>query len=262
MTSAGSNAVNPISMGQHLFPVGTNSAETDISRVLGPNPGTLQTDPYDRVAHQNYDYPEAVKNQTLFVKSTIEGFIVEGNDWTTTIALPWAQTDQMNVRWNEWHFNNPLADRVPHEGTSRLITSSKREFKTHVVRRGLAFVMEADFANTAEGVEQYARNVMSIGQAVQETQNHDTVHALLTCKNYHKIWNQRFGSNQVTLSQIEDNEIETFGSVCFPEGDDRFSTVIEDHKRLMAKQGSTPNMLVCWPGSTIYMSMVPPMRTE
>ena len=264
MTSAGSQAVNPMSAAQHMFGIGAGVAPSagNPAAALGPEPGTLQTNPFDRVQHQNYDYPEAVKDQTLFVKSTIEGFIMEDIEWMTTLALPWAETNQISITWNEWKFTNPLADRVPHEGVSRLITSTKRQFKTHVVRRGLAFTMEADYANTAEGIEQYALNVMSIGQAVQETQNHDTVFALLTCKNYQKMWQQRFGTASVSLSQIEDNEIATFGSVCLPEGDDRLSKVIEDHKRIMRKQGVIPNMLILWPGATIYMSMVPPQRTS
>jgi len=56
------------------------------------------------------------------------------------------------------HFNQTLAGRVPHEGISRLITSSKRAFKDHTVRRGLAFILEHGFMNTAEGREQYRRN--------------------------------------------------------------------------------------------------------
>lgn len=247
-----------------MFGVGMGVAPSagDPTAYLGPETGATRTNPYDRVNHTNYDYPEAVKNQTLFVKQSLTGFIMEGIEWMTTLALPWAETAQVSVTWDEWHFTSPLADRVPHEGISRLITSTKRQFKTHVVRRGLAFVQEADYANTPEGMEQYALNVMSIGQAVQETQNHDTVYALLTCKNYEKLWMQRFGTARVSISQVEDNEIETFGSVCLPEGDDRLSVLIEDHKRLMAKQGVKPNMLILWPGSTIYMSMVPPMRTE
>ena len=176
--------------------------------------------------------------------------------------MPWAKTEQVNVTWNEWHFDNHLADRVPHEGVSRLITTSKREFKAHIVRRGLAFIMEADYAGTPEGDEQYNHNVMSISQAVQETQNHDTVFALLSSKNYYKLWQQRFGTMQVSLRQITDHEINLFGSVSLPGGDDVLSVVVEDHKRLMAKKGVVPNMIVLWPGSTIYMSMVPPMRTE
>ena len=28
---------------------------------------------------------------------------MEDIEWYTTIALPWAQTDQVNVTWNEWY---------------------------------------------------------------------------------------------------------------------------------------------------------------
>lgn len=60
---------------------------------------------------------------------------------------------------------------MPHEGVSRLITSSKRAFKDHTIRRGLAFILEHGFMNTAEGREQYRRNLMGIKQCVQEVRS-------------------------------------------------------------------------------------------
>jgi hypothetical protein len=55
--------------------------------------------------------------------------VAVGFDLTTValpwpVALPWAETSQTPVQWNEWHFDNALADRAPHEGVRRLIASS------------------------------------------------------------------------------------------------------------------------------------------
>ena len=62
-----------------------------------------------------YDLPEAYKGKNLFLRDTIDGFIMGDNEWYTRDILPYAQTDQIHLAWNEWHFNQTLAGRVPHE---------------------------------------------------------------------------------------------------------------------------------------------------
>ncbi len=147
--------------------IDAQSVDTDY-KYLGPPVGEITPIPYDKTPYTNYDLPEYYKGKNLFLRDTIDGFIMDdSNRWYTTLALPWAQTDQMHVQWNEWHFNTVLAGRVPHEGISRLITSSKKMFRDHVVRRGLAFVMEADFFGTPEGDQHYQRNILGIAQSVQ-----------------------------------------------------------------------------------------------
>ena len=133
---------------------------------------------------RTYDLPEAYKGRNLFIRDTIDGFILQENEWYTTVALPFAQTNDIHLAWNEWHFNATLAGRVPHEGVSRLLTSRKRQFKDHTVRRGLAFILEHGFMKTSEGREQYRRNLRGIKQCVQETCNFDALYAYLTCTNY------------------------------------------------------------------------------
>ena len=244
---------------------GHGPSSADPARFLGPGQGSLSVNPFDKTSFTNYAYPEAVKDSSLRVRDDITGFVLDNSlEWYTTVVLPWAQTDQMSIHWNEWHFDNSLADRVPHEGVSRLITSSKRQFTTHVVRRGLAFVMEGDYADTPEGREQYVQNVRSIAQSVQETQDHDTVWALLTCKNYQKIWTQTFhaqGGN-VPFSTIYDEEVLNFGSACEADGEARLQTLIEYHKRLLAKVNVVPDTLIVSPGTRIYFAMHPPERIE
>ena len=162
--------INHQSVGQHHFPLATGSVDSGNKyyKYLGPPVGEITPIPYDKTPYTNYDLPEYYKGKNLFLRDTIDGFIMDdSNRWYTTLALPWAQTDQMHVQWNEWHFNTVLAGRVPHEGISRLITSSKKMFRDHVVRRGLAFVMEADFFGTPEGDQHYQRNILGIAQSVQ-----------------------------------------------------------------------------------------------
>jgi hypothetical protein len=109
---------------------------------FGQGSHEMHTKAEDTYKYETYDLPEAYKGKNLFLRDTVEGFILHDNEWYTRVVLPYMQTDQIHLKWNEWHFNQTLAGRVPHEGISRLITSSKRSFKDHTVRRGLAFILE------------------------------------------------------------------------------------------------------------------------
>ena len=41
-------------------------------------------------------------------------------------------------------------------------------FRGHTVRRGLAFIMEGDYAGTPQGDVQYVRNIMGISQVSED----------------------------------------------------------------------------------------------
>ena len=253
-----SNAFNRYSAGQHAAPqgYGGSPAHPNPSNVLGPGGSSMQVNPYDQVAHTNYAYPTAVERTALLIRDVITGFIFEDIEWYTTVGLPWLHTNEVTFEWNKWNFNGGLADRVPYEGLSRLITTRRESHRAHIERRGLAFIMEADFADTQVGREMWDNNVMSIAQAVQETQDHDTIHALLTCKDYAQMWMHRFGTAEVSHHDILTDEILTFGSMNLHNGEGRLGLLVEQHKGLMRREGEAPNMMIMWPGAANYMTMV------
>lgn len=121
------NAFNRLSEQQHRPSVGygQGTPDADPARFMGPGTGGWQINPYDGVSWSNYAYPEAVKDQHLLIRDSITGAIFEDIQWYTTVALPWAETDQVTIQWNEWNFDDGLAGREPYEGEIRLITSSK-----------------------------------------------------------------------------------------------------------------------------------------
>lgn len=252
----GDSTINVASAAQHHLPISTGGSDMDkLYQFLGPPTGQVHQSAYEKTPFQNYDLPEAYKGRNLFLRDTIDGFIMEPNEWYTGIALPWSQTEEIHIHWNEWKFNTTLADRVPHEGISRLVTSSKRENVTHSVRRGLAFVLEGDFYNTPEGAIQYQRNIRGIAQCVQETSNHDTIFALLTCKKNAQIWEEKFGRMKTSVTAIVEEEINNYGIIAF----DKYGLdiVFEEALRLLSKQGVRDNVIfIMSPGSKIYLSMV------
>lgn len=115
---SGASGMNRDAVAGHNLPVsyGEGAEEGNkYMKYLGPGHANVKPDAYDKLRVQNQDLPDKYKGQNLYVRDTLDGFIMEDNEWYTTLALPWAVTDQLSVVWNEWRFNTVLAGRVPHE---------------------------------------------------------------------------------------------------------------------------------------------------
>ena len=253
---------NVESYAQHSGPIGYSHPQGNLGeQLLGPPVGGVRPNPYDKVPQTNVDMPEYYKDQAMFMRETIEGFITfENIEWYTTVCLPWMKTDQIHFEWDMWHFNTPLAGRVPHEGISRMIQSRTTKKRAHSVRRGIAFQMERDYYGTPAGDVQWARNVLGIAQSVQETQNHDTIYALLSSKDYYKMWEDKYGKGQVSFKKILENEIERFGTLIYDQFD--LDVIVEDEMRSMNKIGVSPNLLILPPKSKIFLAMAQKEKTQ
>jgi hypothetical protein len=229
---------------------------------FGPSSGPLMTNAYDKYAEQNYDLPEAYKGRNLYLRDTINGLITgEGrNDFYTVALLPWAQTDQITFSWNEFHFNETLAGRVPHEGVSRLVTSSKRTKSDKAVRRGLAMVLEHGFMSTEEGQEMYRRNLIGIAQSIQETANHDVMAAIFSCDSYDQRWERDHGIVTDGLRRLMHEEVYRFAAV--QKEANGLDILVEDAKKRMGRYGVAPDTLVIPPKLSIYMSLVRPEKSQ
>ena len=243
------SAPNPVPGGNQWFP------------YFGEPSGDLKLNAFDRYKHETYDLPEAYKGQCLYLRDTMDGLIVEGNnDWYTTVALPWIQTEHMHIAWNEFHFNQTLAGRVPHEGVSRLISSSKRGHKESVVRRGIAMVLEHGFMNTPEGQEQYRRNLIGIRTCVQETANHDVMQAYLSCKHFDRAWEAKHGYHELDLQRVLEQEVNSYMLV--QKSADGLDILVEQMRQHMSRHGVSPDMIIFPPGMSLHLTMVNPEQTE
>lgn len=148
--------------------VGRPDGDNPVMRFLGPLIPGMEPTALDGVKTTNFDLTENYRGKNVQIRTVIEGLLMDNpNDFLTTVALPWARTDQMHFTWNEWRFDTPLIDRVPHEGISRMLQSSKVVRNAHVVRRGIAFQMEGDYYNSPDGDRQFLLNVRQITKAVQ-----------------------------------------------------------------------------------------------
>lgn len=244
------------------YPTSTGGGNVhEYMKFLGPPTGSLQPTAYDKQNFTHYDLAEAYKGRNLFLADTVTGFVMENITWYTTNALPWVQSDQLHFQWSEWKMTEAIAPRVPHEGVSRLLTSSKHTENAHSIRRGMAFTMEADFYRTDEGRTHYLRNLLGLAQVVQETQDHDTMFQLMSTKTYDMMWNEKFGMSRISFVKYIEEEILNYGCAAEPNAD-RLEILVEEARRTMGKINVTPNMLILGPGARVYLSMVPETQTE
>lgn len=227
---------------------------------LGPDAGRAVVGAYDKTSYQNYDMPEYYQNKSLYLRDTVTGFITaEDIDWPTTVCLPWFATDQIKIAWNEWHFNTVLAGRVPHEGVPRLVTSSKKEFADRTVRRGLAFVMEADFLDTPDGAVHFQRNLRGIVQCVQVTQNYDTIYTLLNANKFDRAA-QPDRRLDISITQLLEKQRDDYAALCYAE--DQISVIVAYNRKLLQRRGADADLLILAAGCGMYITQPNPTEAE
>ena len=82
-----------------------------------------------------YNFPEAYIGKSTQLQETINSLVYQPQKWQTTIALPLRQVQGTHVEWNEIKFNEAPLGRTPYQGTSRLLTASKRKYQDRLVWR-------------------------------------------------------------------------------------------------------------------------------
>jgi hypothetical protein len=234
-------------------------------QYFGPPNGAVNSAPYDKYKYTTYDLPEAYKGKNLYLRDTIDGLItgdISQHTWyTSPSCLPYVYTDQIHLQWNVWQFNRTLAGQVPHEGISRLITSSKRSFKEHTVRYGLAFYLEHGFMSTAEGRQQYARNLQGIRQCVQETNNYDVLATLLHSPRYDREYQIKHGEYSRPVSEVLRREVSEWAVV--QKSGYGLDWLIEEYKEhLMRNGGVVPSVFIIPPRMAMFMTMADPVKTQ
>ena len=98
----------------------------------------LYTDQHALTPH----LPDAYAGRSTQLVETINNLVRDAPDnWYTSVMLPFKRMDDsLNVEWNSVTFDRRLMQRVPYEGTSRMLTSMKRSHRDRMVRHGLAMV--------------------------------------------------------------------------------------------------------------------------
>ncbi len=211
------------------------------SNQIVPHRVTEYTPPEDK------SLPRVMKNainMTIFVKSN--GFEL--------MLLPLVFTDALNFTWNTWEFNVTPVGIVPHEGVPRLVTSEKRAGSTSVLRRGIAFQMEADYFRTERGQAQFVSNCMGILACVNLTMAMDIMNEILNCKVQSATWQQLYGNTAVSYRAIIEKERDSY---C-PLIKSAAAFQILASNAMTAMTSRSPDTLIVPSGFKMYMGLVQP----
>lgn len=235
----------------------TDPTQAAFTKYFGQPNKPVYVQPYAKQEYETYDLPDAWEGKNLFLRDTIDGFILDGNDWFTSKALPYLSHDGRSISWNKFTFNQTLAGVVPEEGVSRRITSSNESRTESTIRHGLSFVLEHGFMNTPEGKQQYLRNIQHIAQCVQETNNHDVLSALLARGQHGRTWRDRHGSDDPYFNwkALAKRQVGEWAVV--QKSNDGMSVLHEEYKKRLHRSHCTPDMWIFPSKMMLYTSMDP-----
>lgn len=253
-----------MSHGRAPFNPETGSTGTAPSNKWAPFFGTPQgyhedVRADDQLSHETYNLPKAYEGKNKRLEDILDFMIRTEDEFYTRDLLPWEFTDDIHIVWDVWKFNRTLADVVPEQGISRLVTQESERHTENLVRRGLAFQLEHGFMTTEYGRRNYALNLQQISDAVHTTCYFGVMHALFAGQNYYKEYRRKFARFVKGPRTLFRHERQMWA--CLQKDIKGVYIMDAEIKHHMKINGITPNVLVLPPKAGIYISMVPPSET-
>jgi hypothetical protein len=96
--------------------------------------------------------------------------------------------DDIYVEWQVFEANAHILGTNPHQATARLISQRRHTRRAALVRRGIGFQIERDWAKTALGRQSILIGMGQIARSYQETANAEVIRALLHASH----WQQQY----------------------------------------------------------------------
>jgi len=214
----------------------------------------------DQLSHETFNLPKAYEGKNKRLEDILDFMIRKEDEFYTRELLPWEYTDDLHITWDVWKFNRTLADVVPEQGISRLVTQESERHTDNLVRRGLAFQLEHGFMTTDKGRRNYALNLQQISDAVHTTCYFGVMHALFAGQNYYKEYRRKFARFVKGPRTLFRHERQMWA--CLQKDIKGVYIMDAEIKHHMKINGIVPNVLVLPPKAGIYVSMVPPRETE
>lgn len=166
-------ALDPFSVG--IAP-GTN---TIFDFYLG-QPSVNRTNPHAARNVTTWNMDEAYEGKSLALKDTIMDWMWTANQtFYTEWCLPWQQTDDIYVEWQVFENKAHIVGLNPHQAAARNISQGRYTRRAALVRRGISFQIEHDWAKTALGRQSIMMGMGIIARSWQETANAEVIRALL-----------------------------------------------------------------------------------
>lgn len=213
----------------------------------------------DQLSHETYNLPKAYEGKNKRLEDILDFMIRQEDEFYTRDLMPWEFTDDIHIVWDVWKFNRTLADVVPEQGISRLVTQESERHTDNLVRRGLAFQLEHGFMTTDKGRRNYALNLQQISDAVHTTCYFGVMHALFAGQNYYKEYRRKFARHVKGPRTLFRHERQMWA--CLQKDVKGVYIMDAEIKHHMKINGITPDCLVLPPKAGIYISMVPPSET-
>jgi len=214
----------------------------------------------DQLSHETFNLPKAYEGKNKRLEDILDFMIRKEDEFYTRELLPWEYTEDLHITWDVWKFNRTLADVVPEQGISRLVTQESERHTDNLVRRGLAFQLEHGFMTTDKGRRNYALNLQQISDAVHTTCYFGVMHALFAGQNYYKEYRRKFARFVKGPRTLFRHERQMWA--CLQKDIKGVYIMDAEIKHHMKINGIVPNVLVLPPKAGIYVSMVPPRETE
>jgi hypothetical protein len=245
------------------FMAGANARSTGVGEVggneyamyLGELPQTPAPSPYRNLAFATWDLPEAYKGKNEYMEDIVKGLVItERNDWIMSL-FPVMETPQQHFKFTSYTLHRKLLSRVPNEGISRLLVSSKHQTFAHTVRRGIAMTLEGDFARTPEGQREYTNKMIGMAGCVVDTFKTESMFALMRAGANMRAQQAMYGNDNLPIEQILQREVDRFGILnCDTAG---FAMVLEEELGSFQAEGKNPDTLVVPPGTVLFMRIMP-----
>lgn len=213
----------------------------------------------DQLSHETYNLPKAYEGRNKRIEDILDFMIRKEDEFYTRDLLPWEYSEDLHISWEVWKFNRTLADVVPEQGISRLVTQESERHTDNLVRRGLAFQLEHGFMTTEKGRRNYALNLQQISDAVHTTCYFGVMHALFAGQNYYKEYRRKFARYVKGPRTLFRHERQMWA--CLQKDIKGVYIMDAEIKHHMKINNVTPNVLVLPPKAGIYVSMVPPSET-
>lgn len=150
-------------------------------------PRTGKTNPLAGRNVTTWNMDEAYEGQALALRDTVIDWLWTANQtFYTEWCLPWKPVDDIYVEWRVWEANAHILGQNPHQATARLISQRRHTRRAALMRRGIGFQIEHDWAKTALGRESILIGMGQIARSYQETANAEVIRALLHASHWYQ----------------------------------------------------------------------------
>jgi hypothetical protein len=255
---------NPSHLGENGLSVaspGSNPYEPYFGPLSLDSGFNKSFDPSQRRPTTIRNLPDAYKGQNERLLSLIEEQVILNSDFLIKTVLPVKEDDALHYYWNIWKFNNTLLQPVPYQGVSRYIQNETAQDRKSTIRYGVAFILEYEFMNTAEGRLNYEYNLRTIARCVNETHNFDILRAIISANKDIEQWSRQMGYySSKSFHDIMEEERDNFATL--QKHKNAFEKLDALTRERISLYGGEATLWLIEPILKYYVSLVPSEKTD